>query len=215
MRHRVTRLLAGIIGIEALIVVAGWAFDIERLTRIGPFDLSINMKFVTAVLFFFSAIGLYLMSRIVQDASEVALVALPGVSLVIFLITIALFVGRLLGTPTGIEYLFLHSSGPVDFSGTLSMEGWPALPTLLNFMLVGLIGIVSLFTGTLREKYLKYTGYFILSTGIIAVAGYVFGLHALYYEFGISTVPMALNTALSFILLGFGLTQVYRPEAKQ
>ena len=213
MRHRIARLLAGIVGAEALVVMIGWVFGLDQLTRIVP--VGINMKFITALLFLLSAVGLYLMSRVIRDGNELALVMLPGIALVIFLVTTTLLVGRLLGTPTGIENLFLNIAGPVDFSGAPSKEGWPSLFTLINFMLIGLVGVASLFPGFLRERFLTYLGYFIAAIGLVAVVGYTFGLPVLYYGISASMVPMALNTAVCFILLGFGLTQIYKPETEQ
>lgn len=212
-RHRAARILAGIIGIEALVVMAGWILGIDLLTRIAPFG--INMKFVTAFLFLFGALELYFVSRAVQDEDDVALVLLPGISLAISLVTIALLVGRLFGTSTGIENLFVENLDPANFSGTALTGGWPSFPTLINFILLGLAGLASLFPGFFREKLLIYLGCFISLSGLIAIVGYLCNVPVLYYELSISTIPMALNTALCFALLGFGLTQINRPERKQ
>lgn len=211
IRYRVSKILAVIIGVEALIVMAGWVLRIDALTRIAP--TGINMKFVTALLFFFSAFGVYCISRVVEEKDEWSAIFLPAISLIIFLITISLLAGRILGISTGIENLFLQSSSSVtDFSGTISTEGWPSFPTLINFILFGLVGIISIFTSSLREKFIVYSGWFIFSVGLIALVGYTFNLPLLYYQLSFSTVPMALNTAVLFLLLGFGLTQMFQSK---
>lgn len=213
MSFRIERVLAGIIGAYALIVIVGWIFDMEWLT--GVFSIGIPMKFITAVLFFFAALGLYCVSRVIERGDEVAFVALPGISIAVFLVVIALFVGRALGTPTGIEDLFLHIPDPVDFSGSLLVTGRPSALTLVNFFLFGSVCVAVLFPGTLRKRLAVYVGHFIFVVGIVALVGYAFGIPALYYEASFSVVPMALNTALCFVLLGVGLVNLGKIEELQ
>lgn len=213
IRYPVTTIIALIIGVESLVVMLGWILGIDWMTRIVPFG--INMKFITAVLFFICAIGLYLMALAIEGERVMAHTLLPGVALIIFIVTTTLLVSKILSIPTGVESLFVSSIGPIDFTTAMPTEGWPAIPTLFNFILFALAGITALFPGTLRDKFILGTGYFILLVGCIAVAGYLFNLPALYYEVSFSTVPMAFNTALCFILLGFGLTRVLRPGGNQ
>ena len=212
-RHRIARVLAVIIGIEAVAVMVGWIFGIDWMTRVIP--VGINMKFITAVLFLLSAAGLYAMAFAIEEENEVARVSLPGISLIIFLITTTLLVSRILGTPTGIENLLVPVTDPINYSGAVGTEGWPSLPTLIDFVLFALLGIDALFSGTFRDVSIRYGGYFIILTGCVAVIGYLSNLPALYYVLSISTVPMAFNTAVCFILLGFGLTRILKPGGNQ
>jgi hypothetical protein len=55
------------------------------------------------------------------------------------------------------------------------------------------------------EGIIKLFGFLILACGLIAIFGYLFGLPLMYYQFTKATKPMAINTALSFILLGADL----------
>ncbi|MFZ3044150.1 MAG: hypothetical protein WA058_03560 [Minisyncoccia bacterium] len=213
MRYPITKLVAGLIGTEAVVVMFGWIFNIEWLTRIIP--TGNNMKFITAVLFLLGAAGLYAMALAIEEENEMARVLLPGISLMIFLITTTLLVGRILNTATGVEELFLTSIGPVNLTGEVSRTGWPALPTLIDFILFALLGIVALFASAFREKIIRYGGYFIIFTGLLAVIGYLLNLPDLYYSFSLSGVPLAFNTALCFILLGFGLTRITKPGGNQ
>lgn len=211
-RHQIGRWAALLIALEAVVVMAGWIFGFEPLTRIAP--VGINMKFLSAFLFLLSAFGLHLISRAIQDEDALALVLLPGISLAIFLVTATLIVSRLYGTATGVEDLFLRHSDPIDYSNIISIHGWPSMSTLVNFFLFGLVSIAALFPGALRKRIIVCSGYFIGLVGLVAAAGYLFGLPLLYFELD-SSVPMALNTALSFILLGFGLTQIFWAESTQ
>jgi len=210
IRHKTARLIAGIIGAEALVVMTGWIFGIEQMTRILP--VGTGMRFITSILFLFSSIALYFMSRAVQDEDEVALVILPGTSVVILLVTVTLFVSTAIGTSTGIENAFLVSTSPVEeVYSKSSTGGWPSIPTMVNFTIFGLVGMVSLFPGRLRARTLIYAGYLISIIGLLAVAVYIFNIPEIYHQ----TRLMSLNSALLFILLGLGLVQIRRPETKQ
>ena len=211
--YQVTNLIAGIIGVEALVVMAGWIFGIDQLTHIAP--IGGNMQFITAFLFLLSALGLFCISRVIQYEGEVARLLLPGIFLTIFLVTVTLLVGRMLGTPTGIEDLFLERLSPVYPLGSLQTAGWPSFPAMLNFILFGLAGIASLFPRSFRDRLFKYLGTIILSFGLIALIGYACNIPVLYYEWNVSAAPMALNCAVSFFLLGFGLMRISRPEKSQ
>ncbi|MFA6519483.1 MAG: hypothetical protein WCT41_01510 [Candidatus Paceibacterota bacterium] len=213
MRYLTTKIVAGVLITESVVVMTGWIFGVEWMTRLIP--IGINMKFITAVLFFFSALGLHAMALSIEKENELARVMLPGIALVIFLITMTLLVSWILGTPTGIEELFVQSAGPINLSNAVSIEGWPSLPTLFGFALFALLGIDALFAGAFRERSIRYAGYFILLTGCFAVIGYMFSLPELYYEFTANSVPMAFNTAACFIVLGFGLTRILNPEESQ
>jgi hypothetical protein len=177
------------------------------------------MKFVTAVLFLLGAAGLYYISRAIQNEDEIALVALPGISVAIFVITFTLLIGRVIGSSTGIENLFVLNSGAVDPTIPLSILGYPSIFTTLNFILFGVINTVAIFPGALRERLVVTSGYIIATVGMIATLGYVFNIPDLYYyglhSLVVSATPMTLNTALIFILLGVGLAQIRKPESLQ
>lgn len=196
---RIAEALAGLIGLEACLVMAGWIFGLEALTRISP--IGINMKFPTALAFWFAAWGLYFITRAIQDNYALAQAALPGIALFIFLIMAALLAGGLSGGPTGLESWFLRPRGAANALGA----GMPSLPTAVNFMLFGLAALMPLFTDARRCQRLKWFGYPIFIIGLLAVIGYAWQSPALYYQFTAAAVPMALNTALTFVCLGGGL----------
>jgi len=202
-------ILALIIGIEAVLVMAGWIFNIDFLTRIWP--SGINMKFTTALMFFFSSIGLYLLFRLVKDNHELSSVLLPGIALSIFLIMgvilLAVFTNTqsglladITGTQTGLEDLFVNKESSIYAEGS----GLPSIITIVCFILFGIACVVSLFNFSKRQKILNFIGWAILIISLISVIGYIFYLPVLYLEID-GLIPVAFNTALSFLLLGGGL----------
>jgi hypothetical protein len=208
-RHQTVRMLAIIIGIEAAVVMAGWVFGIDWMTRITPEGFSIHQKFTTAFLFLCSSLGLHLVSRVVRDEDELAMTLFPGIMLTIIIITVSMLMGRLLGIPTGIETLFAQTQDPIALPGFLSTAGLPSLVTLIDFTLFTLVCAGTVFFFKVRQIFLPLVGLFISLTGLIAILGYIFHVPVLYYDIG-STIPMAFNTALCFILLGVGMALVSR-----
>ncbi len=199
MHRGIVRLLILVIGIEAVVVMIGWIFGINQLT--GILSGRISMQFPTAMAFFLSAIGLYFIFRRTVYRCEFSQVVLPGIALSIFLIMGTLLVARMVNVPTGIEDLFTQ-----DKIGINTTElGWPSLLTMINFVLFGAVCLVSLFTWSWYKKILKLFGCIIAVVGLIAIIGYISGAPVLYYQFNTSMIPMALNTALIFVLLGASL----------
>lgn len=213
MRHRFVRLLAICIGLEASVVMIGWMFDIEVLKRLLSFG--VDMKFLTALLFLLSAIGLYFISNAMRGERNIFQTVLPPIVLSILTITVTLFVSRLLSTPTGIEQIFIPQPNPIDLTIDTSTQGWPSFSTLVCFILFGFAGVASLFVSRLGRTVVLFAGIGIFFVGFVAIIGYVFQLHQLYYDFSGSAVPMAFNTALLFVLLGSGLFVVYQDTASK
>ncbi len=211
IRHQLVRFLALLVGLEAVVVMIGWVFGIDSLTRLIPFG--INMKFMTAFLFFMSAMGLYFISYAMHGDRDTSQIVLPGIVLTIFTVTVTLFASRLLGTPTGIEQIFVPQPNPIDLSADFSVFGWPSFLTLIGFTLFGLAGTISLFPSQLSRKIVSYIGICTVFIGSMAIIGYVCDVPALYYDFNSSAVPMAFNTAILFALLGAGLLVAYQDTA--
>lgn len=204
MRFTIVKLLVLIIGIESCLVMAGWIFKVDALTRILP--SGINMKFPTALIFFFAAIGLYFITKANQDDHEPSQVILPGVALFILLIVTALLSSGFSGEQTGLESLFVNQSGTANSFGA----GWPSISTILGFIIFGLACTISLLSDRKYIISLKFFGFIIFALSFVAVIGYVLHLPVLYYQFSTTSVPMAFNTALSFVLLSIGLIIISR-----
>jgi hypothetical protein len=206
MYQKIIKIISLIIGVEAILVMSGWIFGIDSLTRI--FSIGVNMAFPTAVMFFLSSIGLYFIDRTIKDDYEPSYVILVGMAFFIFLINITIFAGFFIGMKTGIENLFLKIQQYETINNTVA--GLPSIPTMISFILFGLASIFSLFPGSKHKKNIEFFGYPIFTIGLVAIAGYVFGFPLLYYKFNNSVTPMAINTALNFVLLGCGLVIIGR-----
>ena len=180
----------------------GWIVGIDSFTRIG--SSGINMSFPTAVMFLLSAIGLFFIYRsVVNSEYTTSSLILSAITLMIFLINITIFTGSIIGIRTGMENLFVGAHSPEVLNITIA--GMPALPTMAGFVFFGLTIVLSLVQKTNRQKIIGLFGLTILAIGLFAVLGYVLVVPLLYYQISPNSVPMASNTAISFVLLGCGL----------
>lgn len=199
MRYTISRFLALAIGIESCLVMAGWYWGIDQLTRLAPFG--INMKFPTALVFFFSAVGLYFLTKNLQNNDEQPHIIFLGISFFIFLIMVVLLISGLLHKQTDIEKLFVDPQSPIYSFGA----GSPSIPTAINFILFGFMSMFSFFSVKEFQDKLEFFGYPIFVLGLLPIFGYMLHLPWLYYQFNPSSIPMAFNTAVSFVLLGLGV----------
>lgn len=209
MRRKIIQILMGIVALEAVVVMVGWIFNIDALTRV--FSGGINMSFPTALIFFLSAIGLYYVHRTVKDEYEFSDILLSGITLFVFLILITLVVGYFTGVQTGIENLFLQAQQYQLLNTTIA--GGPAIPTMIGFSLFGWANIAALFPGKKRNTLLGVIGYVIFVCNIVFVIGYLANIPVLYFKFNNSVTPIAFNTALSFLLLSFCLILIAKNSA--
>jgi hypothetical protein len=199
MNYKMAKILALIIGIESFLVMGGWILRIDPLTRILP--SGINMKFPTALVFFLSAWSLYFIAENIENTNKHARTLLLVISSSVFLTMSLLLIGVLFGIQTSIEKLFLLQESPIYTFGA----GSPSILTMIDFILFGVVGILSSFQEEKHYSRLKFFGYLIAIIGLSPVLGYILNLSQLYYQFNTALVPMAFNTALCFVLLGLGL----------
>jgi hypothetical protein len=194
MSYKIVKVLALIIIIESVLVITGWVLGIDWLTRMVPGGM--NMKFITAFLFFVSGWGLLYMSGGISETDQVLL---PGTALIIILVSAVLLSGSLSGNQTGLEHLFVQD----QYSANSLGSGSPSLFSIICFIIFGMAGVFFLFPKGRGLR--KFFGYPIVIIGFIAVLGHLIQMPALYYVFNDSMVPMAINTAIAFVLLGGGL----------
>ena len=174
------------------LVLVGWAFDIPLLKSILPGWISMNPT--TALAFIFSGLSLRLTrtGRIRYLGKGLAvIVALVG----------GLKLGEyLLGWNLGFDrVLFERQLGPVGPHPPNRM----APNTALNFLLLGL-ALLLLDKETRRgRRPTEYLALAAVMTALFAVIGYAYGIKPFYGL--LSYIPMALNTALAFLLLSLGL----------
>jgi len=180
--------------VVGLLVLVGWALDIEILKRGVPGLVS--MKANTAIAFILSGITLWLL-----QADQVGPRTRPIAHVYAFIVTV-------IGALTLIEYQFGWDFGidqllfkePSETSDD-AYPGRMSPASALNFIL---IGCALLLLGTNRRILL--TQYLVLGAALvsmIALVGYTYGVKSLY-SIGVYTT-MALHTTLTFLVQCVGI----------
>jgi hypothetical protein len=189
-----------IVMITGIMVMIGWIFDIGILKSISPSWIS--MKFDTALVFVLSGITLYYIAGAREGKFDRAQVALSITTLIIVLLMGILFFSTVLGVRTGAEDLFIK-----ELPGTVRtvIPGRPSVPTMVNFILIAIAGIMTILNPENLQSKLKIPGLIIGAIGAVAVVGYIFDAPLLYYFVEGVNSAIALNTAVLFVLLGMGL----------
>jgi hypothetical protein len=199
-KRKIARILSLVVMVVGLCVVVGWVLDIGFLKSIRP--TWVSMKFTTAIAFVLSGISLYFIVRAVEGDFDKAQVVLSITSLIIILLMGILFSSAVLNVHTGIEDLFVK-----ELPNTVKtvFPGLPSIPTMFNFILMGIAGIVILLNPDNVRIKLKVIGVAVAAIGALAIVGYCIDIPVLYYYIeGISSA-IACHTAVLFVLLGTGL----------
>lgn len=196
----IVKVLSIVVAISGAVVMAGWVFDIRILKSISPDWIS--MKFGTAIAFVASGITLYFIARAKEGAFDQAQVVLFVTSLTIILLMGTLFFSTLFGIHTGAEDLFVKE---LNLSEKTIVPGRPSLPTMVNFILIALAGILTTLNLKKLQPKLKIIGLAVGMTGAAAIAGYIINAPLLYYFIEGVNSAMALHTAILFVLIGAGL----------
>ena len=199
MRPSLVNGIAIIVGVEACLVIAGWVFGIDPLTRLLPFG--VNMKFPVAVAFLCSAVGLYYTARALRGYDNTSLVVLPGTTLFTALLMGMLLAVGMFSLSTGIEDLLTRPHSPVDSFGS----GWPSPAEAGGFLLFSIASAASLFLETRRFGVIVLVSGLMSAIGVAAVLGYLCNVPLLYFQWNAAAVPVAFNSAVLLILLGIGL----------
>jgi hypothetical protein len=199
-KRQIAKVLSLIVSIAAISVIIGWIFDISALKSIWP--TWVSMKVDTAIAFLLSAITFYFIVRAVEGEFDKAQVALSVTCLTIILLMGILFFSALLKIHTGVEDLFV-----AELAGTAKTvtPGRPSVPTMINFMLIGFAGILTMSNPPKLQSKLKIIGLTVAAIGALAVVGYILNAPLLYYYIEGVSSAMAYHTAVLFVLLGIGL----------
>jgi len=181
-------------------VMAGWIFDIPALKSLFP--AFVSMKFSTAFAFALSGISLYFIATARKDEFGCAQIVLFTSSLIIMLLMGTLLFSALLKMHTGIEDMFVK-----DAAGAVMtpVPGRPSTPTMLNFILMALAGVLTLVNIQRLRIALRTIGLVMGLIGAVAIVGYSIGAPLLYYYIQEVNSAIALNTAGLFVVLGTGL----------
>ena len=198
---KAAKFCALVTGAVGILVIAGWIFDIGLLKSILPGW--VTMKFSTAISFLSSAIVLYFIAKIKEKDTGAAIVAIPIAVLVMLIFMALLFLSNVTGLKIGIESLFIREKAGAAMTTSL---GRPAFMTMINFILIALAGILSMFKNKNLDNGMFLIGCALIFTGGLAVAGYVLNFPLLYFYIKEFSTAMALHTAILFVMIGVSFT---------
>jgi PAS domain S-box-containing protein len=197
-RVRVLTLAGGaagaVVALLGLLVMAGWLFDVPRLTRVGP-NL-VTMKFGTAssLALIGTAIGLSSLARVSGNhrwqvaglALLVPVVLLAGLTLVEEVLGLTSSLDNLFGLDPGDPYTPVP--GRMAQMTAASLLALSAALVLLARAAVRVAQVLAVTT---------------IAAGLTAVVGYAFGVRSLYGVGPLHT--MALHTAVAILVAGLGV----------
>ena len=179
----------------AVIVLAGWAFDVSYLKSVLPGFPA--MKPNTAIAFAVAGVGVLLIPKHDQreNFGRAAVVCGVVVSLIGFL-TLCEYIA---GSDFGIDTVLFSASGIAQ--GTQFPERMSP-HAAFNFTILG-ISIAALTGGRRLQKISEFIAVLLSVTTFAAVLGYLYGAEQFY---GVSKFnSMALHTIGLFFILSFGL----------
>lgn len=206
LNTKISKIISAITILIGLLVTAGWIFDISALKSIMPNE--VTMKFSTAISFVFSGIILYFVSNHYAGKIGAGQIAIPISGLVIFLFMVTLLITNIVGVSNGVEQLFVKES---ESAVETKSPGMPSVPTAVSFLLIIIVGIISLANSN-RLKPILYIGYVIMAIGTVSLAGHLINQPLLYYYVENLSTAMAIHTSVLFALIGFALCILKTPQ---
>ncbi len=192
---------AALVSLISVLVLIGWTLEIDFLKRIVPGYVFMNP--VTSIAFILSSASLWLVNsgdtRKVRFAQVfAAIVALIG------LIKMCAIVGLF---DVDIDRIFFTDS---LFDIVTGQPNRMAPNTALNLFLFGAALLLLKVKSRGADSFpAQYPAIAVILTSFLAVIGYLYGAKSFYVM--VSFNPMAIHTAVSFLLLGVGLL-FSRPE---
>jgi len=147
------------------------------------------------------------MARFQKNDREAAVLIMPIVSMVIFLLMASLLASTIIGVDTGVEELFVKDSMAAVQS---VVPGRPSIATMLNFILIAMTGVLTTMNIAKLSKMVLIFGMTVAAIGITAILGYLIDQPLLYFSVLGKSSAMAVNTAILFILWGIGSAMTER-----
>jgi len=187
---KIVKVLAMIVLGVGMLVTIGWIFDVMPLKEVLPH--AVNMKFSAAVSFIFSGIILYFIAKIHGGRLGAGEIAVAASGMVIFLFMATLLVSNITNTYTGIESLFVKETHDEN----TAVLGRPSIPTMIDFILIVIAGILSLSDYAKSQKPSFLIGLAILVSGGLSLIGYATNLPFLYYYIPGWNAGMPIHTSV-------------------
>jgi PAS domain S-box-containing protein len=193
-------LSAGLCITMGLVVLAGWAFEIEVLKTVLPGLASMKAK--TALGFVFAGVALALLGRSSPHARRLSSIA----AALVLALGIATAIEYLMDVNFGIDQVIVRNSNtpPDHYPGRM------ALATSLGFVLAAAALLLSRNAADSlpRSRLARALVYGTAGLGGLGVGGYAFDVELLYSISGFDT--MALLAATGFLVLAAGLVAAGR-----
>ncbi len=186
----------------SLVVLAGWAFDIEVLKRVIQGAIAMNP--MTAIAFILSSASLWLYRADVSDADRLAKVrrAAALCAAMVALIGLVRLFGYAFGWDVGLDRM-LFTLKLAAAGGDPNTPNRIAPNTALNFFFTG----VALILANSKDRRLAWPSqgmlFFVIFTSFLAFLGYTYDAPGLYRIFNF--IGMAANTAACFMILILGI----------
>lgn len=189
------KFLAIIIMTVAVLVMIGWLFDLTLLKSI--IIGWVEMKFITALLFFVSGIILFFASLPPTNKNRNIVLFFCSAFILFCLIFLALIY---VGVDTGIGTLFVAENKNAIKTVT---PGYPSTGTMIAFLLVVIYGCM-IASDKINIFKFRLISFIIIMIGEMAIFGYVINVPLLYYYIDKVSNAIAINTAFLLILIGVG-----------
>ncbi|MFH2232282.1 MAG: GAF domain-containing protein, partial [Patescibacteria group bacterium] len=182
--------------VVGLLVLIGWAFDIEILK--SPLPGAVSMKANTAAAFLLAGLALILLQR----SRPIANALVRFCALVIALVGFLSLCEYLFAWTLGIDEILFREPGVLIAT---SHPGRMAPNTALNFALLGFAFFVLTIQRFRSSLLVEFPLIFSLSISVIGLTGYVTGLLDLTGLGPVAYTKMAVHTAGAFIILCIGM----------
>jgi PAS domain S-box-containing protein len=185
---------AATVGSVGVLVLAGWALQIESLKRITPGLVAMNPA--TALLFVLSAAALFLFR---EPSSRLSRVAARALGAVVALAGLAKALGYAFGFDPGFDQILFRAALDTTINPAPNRM---APNTAVTFVLAG--AAVVLTGGHAARRWPAHLFLALTAcSALLAVIGYAARVESLY---GVASfIPMALHTAVTFLFLATGL----------
>jgi len=180
------------------VVLVGWTLDVGVLERVLPGLVAMNP--VSAAAFVLAGVAAWLLQE--ERAGRGARRIARSCAVVVALVGLLKLLQMLIGWEFGVDQLLFANKLETEAAST----GFPnrmAPNTALNFLLLG--GALFFLDSRTRGRRwpAQYLALAVVGISLPALVGYLYGVTYLY---GVASyIPMALHTALTFVLLSVGL----------
>lgn len=194
-----SRAFASPVILIGFLVLVSWILDIEFIKR--PIPGLVAMNPATAICFILSGLALWqLTSNSARNHSEQYKYGLMLAGLVLIIATVKI-VGVLLEVDSHVDTLLFYEKLENDLVGNISNRMAPN--TALAFFLASIALFILNYTTRGNHVPAQFIAMSIGMVGILSILGYLYQVKV-FYGF-LKHLPMAINTAISFLLLSLGI----------